>query len=372
LSIAHFLKHTDWDIEWAYDPDIPAVSVGEGTTLVTPHTLLKNLGWNWLDIKDLGFTPKTGIYKENWGGCNKYTHSFPLGNTGMHFNAVGFQDKVFNTLKDSNRITLIEENLTGYENLDTNFVMVCSGSPKKSDDFNYHDEIPVNAAYVTQCFWDNPRFTDTLTIARPYGWVFAIPLKNRCSIGYLYNKNINNLEEIKKDVLNVFNDLDLEPSDVTNSINFNNYSRKVNYTGKVVYNGNASFFLEPLEATSLSTAEKVYRYAFDMWYNQLTCHRANEKFNAEIKDVKAMICLHYMAGSIFNTPFWCSAKEKANIYIKDLFSNNDYWCHNLTQSLNPKNLDDVEIGSWNRWSYRYNVDKLGLTKKVEEYSKCLT
>lgn len=366
LSAAHFLKHSDWDIDWVYDPNVPAVSVGEGTTLLTPRSLHQNLGWYWSDMQELGFTPKTGIYKENWGSVGNFTHPFPLGSTGIHFNAVAFQDKAFNQIIKDKRVNLIEKNVSEYEDLDSNYVLVCTGSPKDTDDFVRHEEIPVNAAYVTQCFWPSARFTDTLTIARPYGWVFGIPLQNRCSIGYLYNKDINTLEEVQKDVLEVFSQLKLKPSDKTNHIYFNNYSRKQNYTSKVAYNGNASFFLEPLEATSLVTAEKAYRFAYDIWSGNMSVNHGNKLYTDMIKDVKAMICLHYMAGSVFDTTFWKSAKTKADTYIQGLFDKQDYFAYNLLQCINCENVQDIEMGAWNLWSYKYNTDRLGITEKIKQ------
>ena len=368
LAAAHFLRHTDWYIDWIYDPNVPAVSVGEGTTLLTPKSLYQNLGWYWSDMQELGFTPKTGIYKENWGNVGNFTHPFPVGSTGIHFNAVAFQDKAFNQISKDKRVSLIEKNISDYENLDSDYVLVCSGSPNDLDSFVQHEEIPVNAAYVTQCYWPSARFTDTLTIARPYGWVFGIPLQNRCSIGYLYNKNFNSLEDIQEDLKEVFHNLSLEPSTTTNHIYFNNYSRKHNYTSKVAYDGNASFFLEPLEATSLVVAEHVYRYAYDVWANISSVDKANGWYNNYIKDVKAMISLHYMAGSVFDTPFWISAKDKSTKYIKNLFDKDDYFAYNLLQSIDSKTQEDMEMGAWNIWSYGYNVERLGIKDTLKGFA----
>ena len=311
LGVSHFLKYTDCEIDWVYDPSISTTAVGEGTTLSTPQSLQNNLNWFWKDIKEIGATPKTGIYKENWSRYKpSYIHPFPVGNVGIHFNALDFQDKVFKQLSKESRINIVEDNITDFEGLDTDHVLVCAGTPKNKEDLVEHTEIPVNCAYVTQCFWDYPRFDYTLTIARPYGWVFGIPLQNRCSIGYLYNKDINTLEEVKQDVQTIFEDYNLNPSDITNHINFSNYSRKVNHTKKVAYSGNASFFLEPLEATSLVLAENVFRLSYSTWFEDWDINIANQAYAREIYDIKAMICLHYLAGSCFYTPFWLQAKEK--------------------------------------------------------------
>jgi hypothetical protein len=94
-----------------------------------------------------------------------------------------------------------------------------------------------------------------------YGWVFGIPLQNRISIGYLYNSDINSIEDIKKDIQNVFDEYHLTPSEKTQNFSFNSFYRKNNFSSKVIYNGNASFFLEPLEATSTGLSTYIYRMA---------------------------------------------------------------------------------------------------------------
>ena len=64
ISAAHFSAKTRWDIDWVYDPEIPAVSVGEGTTVLFPRTLRESLNWQWTDLAEIDATPKTGIYKK--------------------------------------------------------------------------------------------------------------------------------------------------------------------------------------------------------------------------------------------------------------------------------------------------------------------
>jgi hypothetical protein len=94
-----------------------------------------------------------------------------------------------------------------------------------------------------------------------HGWIFGIPLQKRVSIGYLYNDELSSLEEVKKDVQNVFKEYQLKPSEITNHIKFESFYRKQNFNSKVIYNGNSSFFLEPLEATSTHMSANINRLA---------------------------------------------------------------------------------------------------------------
>jgi hypothetical protein len=94
-----------------------------------------------------------------------------------------------------------------------------------------------------------------------HGWVFGIPLQKRISIGYLYNDKISSLEEVKEDVKNTFKEYNLNPSKITNHIKFQSFYRKENFKNRIIYNGNASFFIEPLEATSTSMSTDINRLA---------------------------------------------------------------------------------------------------------------
>jgi hypothetical protein len=315
-------------------------------------------------------TVKTGIYKQDWNPTNTFVHPFPTDVVGMHFNAVQFQNKVFDRLTLNPRVKVTERAFDGSEELDADHILVCTGSPSKDSGFVEHDEIPVNAAYVTQCYWDYPRFNYTLTIARPWGWVFGIPLRNRCSIGYLYDAKLTSLNTIKEDVLEVFDQFGLTPSDNTNALSFMNYSRKRNFTDRVAYNGNASYFLEPLEATSTTMADYVSRYAFDVWHENGAVAAANGLYESDIENTKAMICLHYLAGSSFKTAFWENAAQKAEIFLKAIFSERDHlFRDNALKAMKGDFTNPCDVGTWPRASYEFNIRNLGIADKLRYFSE---
>ncbi len=374
LAILHFLTYTDWDIDWVSDPNTPTTAVGEGTTIRVPSALANSiLKFSHDDLIAMNGTPKVGIWKENWGGGKKYLHPFPIDLSGLHFNAIEFQNKVFEMLQGNQRITMVNERVTDPQSYSADYVMVCSGSPKDLDEYNILDSIVVNSAYVTQCFWDAPTFNYTLTLARPWGWVFGIPLQNRCSIGYVYNSDFVSLDEIKEDVKNVFEQYNLTPSDTTNHLEFKNYVRKNNFTSKVVYNGNASFFLEPLEATSTTTADDVSRFAYDMWKGNISVDEANRKHLRNIEEVLDMIALHYCNNIVYRNDFWDNAiRISCNRIKNSLDTNSDFQdlIHNSIQGtenmLSVLGLSDpVHYGTWSWKSWNINVKNLQIKRTLK-------
>ena len=107
---------------------------------------------------------------------------------------------------------------------------MCTGSPTSfGEEYKLAEHIPVNAAFVSQCPWEYPRFSHTLTYAMSWGWVFGIPLQNRCAIGYVYNDKFATEDQVKEEVAELLKELNLVPN-VQRSIKFNNYFKKNNFS----------------------------------------------------------------------------------------------------------------------------------------------
>lgn len=374
LAAAYFAKQTDYEIDWVFDPNIKQQAVGEGTNLLVPLRLDEDLDFNVVELQDIYGTPKLGIRKMNWGFNNQdFTHTFPGRFHGYHFNAVLLQDYIIKKLSES-RVNFKNFHVKSHDDLDSDFIVDCSGKPNDLTGYEIRNEIPVNAVAVTQCYWEGARFTQTLTIARPYGWVFGIPLLNRCAIGYMYNKDINTLEEVQEDVKNIFDEFKLTPSNEGNKFSFGNYIKKVNYTDRVVYNGNASFFLEPLEATSLSTCIEINQAALSIFKNKLSVEEADKKYDIMLNNISNMIMLHYYAGSNFQTKFWSEAKEKAD---KAMLNAKKYpsFVRMIDACNKPKNKQEFlfsslgEVGTWPGRSYMQNLENLGIKKSLNDFLK---
>lgn len=309
-------------IDWYYDSSTKSMSVGEGTTPTFPQ-LLSSIGtrenpFGLQETKDmplLDSRPKFGIEYENWGKSD-YVHPFNMGYSGIHFNASKFQDYVFQNYTDLENVTLIDRNVQ-HSDIDSDIIIDCTGAPKSFEDYSIPKYIPVNAVHVTQCDWpDEAKGLYTKTIARPWGWVFVIPLETRCSVGYLYNHNISTLDQVKADVENVIDELGVVPNGTTNSFHFNNYVRNKLIDGNVVYAGNSGFFLEPMEATTLDCVNRVL--------NCIDFNGVNEMWNPVLhllfQEIEYFIMAHYASGSKWNNEFWDYATERGSKAMKEAIS----------------------------------------------------
>jgi len=379
LSVIHFSNNFAVDIDWIYDPDVPTASVGEGTTTLIPDFLNLNLGLHHGHAKSFNSTIKKGILKNNWSNSPDYGHIFPIGTVGMHFSALDFQDFVLEKVKKETNINVKEEKVN-IEDIDSDFKMICTGTPTLDDNFLTAQYIPVNSCLI-KGFSANEVLVDyTLCIARPHGWIFGIPLTNRISFGYLYNRNISTSEEVNKD----FNDalLEIEFSNKLqelvneNKIEFNNYLRKENFIGNTVYNGNSSFFLEPLEATSTTLIHEINRHALTLWDHEqvLYAEDCNLNYHIDIEEIESMICLHYLAGSKYNTPFWNHAQNLAMQNLRSNLQNAtdfaEIICNVALKSYKERDLYfHRDVGTWNIPSYIQNIEGLSIEDIILETAK---
>jgi hypothetical protein len=366
LAAAHFLRYTDWEIDWYFDSDIKPQAVGEGATLDFPNGLQNYLNFEHYNLDKIDGTFKSSIYKEGWGKGQGFHHTFPPPCLSYHFNANKLQDYILSVVKDNNRFTIKEQNIT-HDEIDSNFILDCSGRPQNYEEFHLSKYIPVNSVYVNQCYWDYPRFQYTLTIARPYGWVFGIPLQNRCSIGYLYNNNINTIDEVKEDIKEIFKQYNLTPSEDTNSFTFKNYYRKQNFNGRVAYNGNASYFLEPMEATSIATMIFVNKYSFDLWNNNKNNLHVNYMYITLLKEIETVIMLHYFAGSIYNTDFWYHAVNSGKKCMIVSLTQKKYKLNKSFKEMLDidTSQNNIGFGTWPIKSFGQNILGLDIKEKLD-------
>lgn len=364
LTAAAYSNETlDFEIDWYFDSNVKPQAVGEGANLHLPNLLKYAVNFDHYMLDQIDGSFKASIYKTGWGDGHAFHHTFPPPNISYHFNANKMQDFLQSLVEKKSHVHIYDKNVT-HDMIDADYIIDCSGKPSNYDDYHMSEHIPVNSVYVTQCYWNHIQFQYSLTLARPYGWVFGIPLQNRCSIGYLYNKDINTLDEIKEDVKHIFKEYNLEPSDTTNQFNFKNYYRKQNFTDRVSYNGNASFFLEPLEATSIGFMDEIIKWFYLIHDKKLSLDDANYNYQSHIQNIENVIMLHYAAGSKFESEFWRYAKPKGEKALERMA--NDYHFKEFLQSDINKN---THYGSWPKHSFSQNLSNLNLMPKLDNLLK---
>ena len=267
IAAAHFTRYMpEAELVHVFDSRIPTIGVGEGTTprFAMWFEEVTGLGFSHL-AERCGATLKRGSRLEGWGpnGAD-FLHRFqPVQLFGYHFDAA----TIVEVLAEHVRATRVDARVEAMETsddavrlrLDNDRTLVCDyvvdarGFPRADtpeDDLIRLDWIPTGRATVRRL---PPRASETVTriVARPHGWIFVIPLRDWISCGYVFNPRINSDADIAADHTAFLHEQGVFEWEQRVSPSFPNFIRRKVFDGRVFFAGNAAWFIEPLEATTI-------------------------------------------------------------------------------------------------------------------------
>ena len=366
-----------YDIQIIESPTIPIVGVGEGSTEHWKIFCNEcEIDINTL-VKETDATHKYGIRFENWTNpVPDYFHSIgyyeiiddaiPVYDylnangkllTNMLTNPAFIENKImdtddihsntnqyhFDTFKLNNflhklvaerNIKIIKADITDCEldpntgyiktlittfgNYECDFVVDTTGFAGKimsllgNDSwFSYSDFLPMNTAIPF------PTASDSSGEIRPYtraraasaGWIWEIPTQSRRGNGYVYSSNYLSDDQAINEIYKMTN-IKLDNPRI---IKYNSGYLKEQWYKNCVAIGLSSSFLEPLEATSISTSIQQSRllstflssYQFG---DNASIKRYNNIMDQFHDNLVSMIALHYVTDRT-DTAFWRSTKD---------------------------------------------------------------
>ena len=144
---------------------------------------------------------------------------------------------------------------------------------------------------------------------------------------------------------------------------FSNYYRKENFFERIAYNGNASFFLEPMEATSLTTVDNINRKVFDILENGADCNKQNIWYKEKFKELQDIIVMHYLGANKYDNEFWTYAKNLA----EECLSNTSYRFKDIIKNVHDNDYElDNDYGVWGMHSFKQNIYSMNILKALEE------
>ncbi|MDJ1174355.1 tryptophan 7-halogenase [Roseofilum capinflatum] len=357
VAAAHLSKYfPTFDLYHIYDPNIPIIGVGEGTTAIFRDWLQELTGLSDLELVEQCFmTRKYGIKFENWGTQHQsfFHHFCPLREEyayhlsseeivkllDRYVSATSIHKKVI-ALESDGMVAKIE--FSDRTHLDVDFAIDARGLPKTLGDEHIKvNIIPTNAALLRQCPAIPGGIVDlkinghpfeynsaTRAIARPHGWIFMIPLTHRTSYGYIYNHLITSIEDVTQDF-----DIFLDSEGVTSvakerQLTFPNFTCRSFFDGAVFRIGNTASFLEPLEATAIVWI-LVFMRSLSVWpLRQLVFKHTKPKLKPDnlqrfnqilfnhLMRTALFIGWHYSMGSRFESEFWKFAQSNYQTELK--------------------------------------------------------
>lgn len=355
LAINLFNTKSDLEIECVSNNNKPQ-DVGISATLdfYLYMNYMNHIGYQ--DVKEFNAHHKTGVMKT---GFNKdYFQSFDLANISCQFNSLD----LINYLKTQN--SNIKYSNIDRNKIDSDYILDTSGKPKLDTNYEIIKDIPVNTALGIKIAWDRPNFDYTSINARPNGYISCIPTGNYLFVTYIFNNEISNDSEILQDL-----QLFLTQSKISYNVldykllKFNNYYRKQTKENNIFYSGNSAFFIEPFEATSLSGILRLNAFALE-FINKTVPVYPSEDYLSYIKECIEMILIHYLSGSVYDTPFWSMAKEKATNYFAT--SSSDYLKERLIEIDYPHKMASRPSYFYDIGMFEFNLNNLGILNKLKE------
>lgn len=154
----------------------------------------------------------------------------------------------------------------------------------------------------------------TTAQALEYGWMFTIPVWDRCGNGYIFDSDYISSDQAVDEVEKFLG----HAVDVTKQINFDPGALDKSWIKNCCAIGLSSSFIEPLEASSIGTSIQQTFLLCEKFinYNEFSIKSYNDTLNLIIDNIRDFIVLHYITKKQSST-FW---RDVSNIKLPDSLS----------------------------------------------------
>ena len=373
-SLCHSLRYLSNEndtVTSIHDPDVKILAIGESMDPGFPTTLFEATNFTLLDDAErLDATLKLGVQWKNWRNKEFTSYMHPP-YYAMHFNNGKLKEFCFERFATiwGNKFQVIKGSVTSLTSTFHNasvtvdniehefdFVIDCRGTPKDFTDYNVIDD-PVNHCLVN-VINEPGEWKTTIHQAHANGWMFGIPLTSRQGWGYLYNDNITPREDAVKDIEKIFNTTELN----LREFKFSSYYAKTFFNGRIIKNGNAALFFEPMEALSGYFYTGVMQHLTDYIRGECSVDDVNNKLSIIAQDMENFINFAYHGGANFDSEFWTTTVKKTS----NKLDNDPRWqstvqeirsCLNNGKIVQEKSIAQWYIRHWLNWDkhLEYNL-----------------
>jgi len=362
LRIKYEEKLNSATVTLIHDPNQPKISVGESSTLCIPDNIINIFGQDKgneiLQECKITLRNKSKIF---WHSNNFDIDYQQMGGVGIHFDSSVFSDVVISKCLEFDFVNVIEKRIDIDEiKQEYDFIFDCSGRPSKEEldkDYIQPKFSSVNSVLLYPHFKEyNEDFTSQ--ISHKNGWMFGVPLQHRKAYGYLYNNTITTEEEARDEFKKL-----IPFQEEVRKLSWDYYYRKRLIDDNIMYLGNRLYFFEPAQAIPIhfyhSRISSFFtKYLIEGEINNEGIENLNTEYNYYVRTVLDLIALNYV-GSIQDSPFWNTTKEKAK---QHLFSSQSFqtWLRDVKDYniILPYSSHSGEIMRKYIEGYRINLDEL--------------
>jgi uncharacterized protein YqgQ len=371
-------KYLNYDIDVVRSEKIGIVGVGEGSTEHFKE-FMNFAGINQYSmIKECGATYKGGILFENFGPKtyihnvsepfndrvaqysevyakqisekNDYIHSSSIWNNEIRSWFINKEDHMpfnqfhFDTFKLNIFLTKLAKNIgiNFYDDEITDVILNGSGEidyligEKKEYLYDFYIDstgfkkiliskmgarwksfskyMKMNSAVTFQTEETEEYSLWTLANGMKYGWMFRLPVQGRYGNGYIYDSNYIDSDKAKIEIESIFN----KKIQIGKEFHFDPGALDKPWIKNCVAIGLSSFFVEPLEATSIgSTIQQSFLLMHKISnYDENVINSYNKSFSDIAENIRDFIVLHYLTGKK-DSEFWI---DVSNLEIPESLS----------------------------------------------------
>ncbi len=244
----------------------------------------------------------------------------------LHINAIEFADYIRKFVGDSVRVIDCDNHHINHSNqridsiiadgvtIKADLYIDCTGFNKvligKVSDLEHDNyEANVNVALFGRVQYTHPNvkfIPYTKGEATKHGWIWTTPIRNQVGTGCCYHSNFTSDDEAMKTFIDYWGGAIKEEN--IRKIPFPSTSLKKPWVNNVVAIGLSSGWVEPLEATGLSTfiqaISSLTRFLENHYYDEDVANRYNANTVNHIEDIKDFIDVHYVLSSRRDSDFW--------------------------------------------------------------------
>ncbi len=320
-----------------HDPNIPIFGVGEALSHDFVNLIRNATQFSPpFDLEKLNAKIKQGIMFIDWQENQNYPQStsgyIPLSTQGLHVDTFALKDYALPRLKHyfPDKFREVEGNVSkiwqddkkaylslGDDTLEYDFIIDARGTPKDIDDtYERPTSIPVDSAVLNVC--SHPGDWDfTYAMATRDGWCFGIPVHQRSTWGYTFNRSITSDEEAIRNCHEFLHTHRIPKKHINYNtlkenfhvLKWDHYHSKKIADGRILRNGSMLFQYEPLHGYSVPLFTTMATQFLEYFSRDMTEEDLNANYLEYMDSFGDLIAFHYHKGSIYDTPFWKHASE---------------------------------------------------------------
>ncbi|OCQ22629.1 tryptophan halogenase [Pseudoalteromonas luteoviolacea] len=184
--------------------------------------------------------------------------------------------------------------------------------------------------------------SETVSVARKYGWSWHIPLTNRIGNGYVYSSKYCDKDQAETELRAALGLLDSEVE--ARHLNMRVGQVKEHWHKNCVAIGLSQGFIEPLEATALHIVQETVQSFIECYQDgEFTCKeqgKHNQMMSQRYQAIRDYIVAHYRVNSRTDTNYWRDNANNNQI-SKSLFNVLNAWVQgkNLSDELDRQDID---------------------------------